>query len=109
VDAIQRAEVMIHELHHEQRSLYDRLDDEVVADCLEIVVEHLREVGRRLRLPDLLSLLPRQAAQTLSVPDALAIIQRWKLVPGFDPDPDEDNGEWTLRLLERYYNISWGS
>ena len=89
VDAIQRAEVALYDLHHEQRSLYDRLDDEVVEACLAEVVEALRALGRRLRVPSLPELLPQHADRTLSLLEALAIIQRWKLAPEFDAAPDE--------------------
>lgn len=107
VDAIHQMEVGLYDAHHEQRSLYDQLDEDVFEAHIAEAVDRMDRAARSARIAGLTARLQASADAPLSVAAALRRIQGWKLAPGFDPSPDDDDGEWTLRILERLYRISW--
>ena len=107
VGTIHAMEVELHSLHVQQRSLYDQLDEAVFTEAIASAVDQIRAAGQTARMRALPRQLADNARVALGLPAALRAVQRWKLAPGFDPAPDEDDGEWTVRVLERLYQISW--
>jgi hypothetical protein len=109
VAAIHQMEIDLYDLHHAQRSLYDTLDEEVFLEHIELAVDRIEGVGRAAHIAKLPERLQRGVGSVRPVGEALRLVQGWKLSPGFDPSPDDDDGEWTLRILERLYRISWAA
>ncbi|MEL6349022.1 MAG: hypothetical protein AAFV53_38310 [Myxococcota bacterium] len=107
VRILQRMEVDLFDLYQEQRSLYDQLESDVVQQHISAAVARIRALGQAGHVADLPDVMRRNAGQHIAMGDALTEVQRWKLVPEFDPGPDEDDGEWTWRILERLYLVSW--
>ena len=107
VDAVHEMEVELHSLHVQQRSLYDQLDEDVFTTAIHGALGRIQAAGRAARIRALPRSLSENARVPLTLAAALREVQRWKLAPGFDPSPDEDDGEWTVRVLERLYRISW--
>lgn len=107
VDAVHEMEVELHNQHVQQRSLYDQLDESIFTSAIHSALERIRVAGQAARIRALPRRLSENAGVPLMLGAALREVQRWKLAPGFDPYPDEDDGEWTVRVLERLYRISW--
>ena len=106
-------ELTLFEAHQDQRSVHDAIDDALFRRSLEDALAAIRVLARsfsRHGAPEDLPTALVRAAEAQGVPSfstALASIQRWKLSVWFDASPDEDDGEWTLRVLERLYTIEW--
>jgi len=107
VEAIHSMEIDLFDLHSAQRSLYDQLDEEVFDEHITLAVERVIAAGQAARIPDLPHELQQRAGSARPLGEALRLVQGWKLAPRFDASPDEDDGEWTMRVLERLYRISW--
>ena len=100
VRVLDQLELALFELHTDQRSVHDRLDDALVDGLVAASVRTMRQLGRARKIEDLTRSLPRLG-------ELLGRLQRWKLGVGFDASPDDDDGEWTMRVLERVYGIEW--
>lgn len=105
VAMLDQLELAVFELHTDQRSVHDRLDEGLLMGLVSATVRNLRQLARVKRIDDLPAVLVEVGPIDLGT--AIAVVQRWKLAVGFDPHPDEDNGEWTMRVLERLYRIDW--
>ncbi len=105
VAMIDQLEAALYALYTDQRSVHDRLEDHVIADLVAATVRNIGELGRARKVPDLPGLVASNAPTSLA--QALFAIQEWKLTVDFDADPDDDDGEWTMRVLERLYRIDW--
>lgn len=103
-------ELVLFEAQQDQRSVHDPVPRKVVEAALDETMEAIAVLARmfaaREHVP-IANTLVRTSGKLPSLRDALARIQRWKLSPTFDASPDEDDGEWTLRVLERLYALEW--
>lgn len=108
---INTLELTLHESRQAQRSVHDPVPEALIEEALDMAMETLRRMvqtlvgqGIEVEASEALQLHHR------SLPDlreALGTIQGWKLAVEFDASPDEDDGEWTLRILERLYGLQW--
>jgi hypothetical protein len=100
----------VYELLQEQRSVHDPIPPRELRralDDFEQEVELLSEPFRRNEGVDLSTALAHGGQRLPSLRRAVEQIQRWKTAVGFDPHPDDDDGEWTMRVLERLYRLAW--
>ena len=103
-------EVVLFRAQQDQRSVHDPVPRKVVEAALDDTMEAIEILVRHFAKdsPEPVATTLVRAGGTLpSLREALARIQRWKLSPTFDASPDEDDGEWTLRVLERLYALEW--
>ena len=111
VAVLNQLELTLFEANQDQRSVHDRLDPRIVDQALDAAIDGFAKVGRshqRKGAPrDLPEALVRTGPQLPGLREALAVVQRWKLSVEFDAAPDDDDGEWTLRVLERLYGLEW--
>jgi hypothetical protein len=110
VAILDRLELRLFEAQQSQRSVEDALPEAFIEEALDEAMVALHRLGggrsgkRSAPLP---AALARSEALVPSLRDALLTIQHWKLAVAFDAAPDDDDGEWTLRVLERLYGIEW--
>lgn len=112
VAILDQLELTLFEASQDHRSVHDELDPRVVSRALDQAITAIRQVGRSRGTDRVQAELPEALVLASAGPDlrrALATIQRWKLAVTFDAAPDDDDGEWTLRVLERLYGIEWVS
>ena len=105
-------EIRLHEAKQAQRSVHDPLPDGLVERSLDLATRRIDALAEAFRDPSapgsgLEAALVRLGSPLPELRDALATIQTWKLAVDFDAAPDDDDGEWTLRVLERLYGIEW--
>jgi hypothetical protein len=106
-------ELTLFEANQDQRSVHDGVSTALFESAIDTAMAAIgvlgRSFARRGGPPDLPTALVR-ASDVRDLPSlrtALASIQRWKLSVWFDAAPDDDDGEWTMRVLERLYTIEW--
>ncbi len=115
VSVFDQLEVQLYEAHQDQRSVHDQLPQALVDQVLSAAIDAVERLGRAHArrgaprdLPHALVLAREEASERRPpLRTALEIIQRWKLSVQFDAAPDEDDGEWTMRVLERLYRLEW--
>ena len=106
-------ELTLFEAKQDQRSVHDAVASDLFEATLDDAMAAIAVLGRSFARkggpPDLPTALVRSSdvAKLPPLRTALAIIQEWKLSVLFDAAPDEDDGEWTMRVLERLYTIEW--
>lgn len=102
VAVLDAMELALFEAQQAQRSVHDTIPERVFRRVLAEGLAALEGLERRRG-----AALVRTDGRLPSLAAALETIQRWKLAVGFDASPDDDDGEWTLRVLERLYGIEW--
>ena len=111
VAVFNQLELRLFEAHQNQRSVHDRLPQRIVDEALDDAVSAVAGLGRahaKKGAPrDLAEALVKQTPRLPGLRKALEVIQRWKLSVEFDAGPDDDDGEWTMRVLERLYGLEW--
>lgn len=104
-------ELAIFELKQDQRSVHDPLPvrdlDTALDTAMRAVRSLVRQFHRKGAPEDLSEALMRTGTALPSLRSALERIQLWKWSVDFDASPDDDDGEWTLRVLERLYPLEW--
>jgi hypothetical protein len=106
VAVLDELELRLFDAHQDQRSVHDRLAQGVVEGVVDTALRVLRDLGTERRSgPHLSALIRPPSGPALRA--VLVTIQHWKLSVVFDASPDQDEGEWTLRVLERLYGIEW--
>jgi hypothetical protein len=111
VGILDRLELRVHDLLQDQRSVHDPVPPKELRRAMndfEREVERLAEQFRRNEGVDLGTALVHGGQKLPSLRRAVERIQGWKTAVGFDPHPDDDDGEWTMRVLERLYRLAWG-
>lgn len=98
-------ELYLFQAYQAQRSVHDRLPDTTIERAVDLALDALRELRTERRTAPLGPLLRPSGLPSWRT--ALIRIQRWKLSVAFDATPDDDDGEWALRILERLYSIEW--
>jgi hypothetical protein len=99
-------ELRLFERNQEQRSVHDGLPASTIAQVVDAALAAIGEL-REDRRDGRMAALVRARSDRPTLREALIRIQRWKLSVTFDASPDDDDGEWTLRVLERLYGIEW--
>ncbi len=109
VSILDQMELVLFEVNQDQRSVHDRLPQRVVDRAVDQALDAMRRLGNpRKGVPkDLPEALVRTGPRLPDLRTALRVIQRWKLSVDFDASPDDDDGEWTMRVLERLYGLEW--
>ena len=111
VAILNQLELTLFEANQNQRSVHDQLPARVVEPALDHALEMLAKLSRTHRRQgapsDISEALVQVGPRVPPLRSALRVIQRWKLSVEFDASPDEDDGEWTLRVIERLYRLEW--
>lgn len=103
VAILDQLELTLFEANQDLRSVHDELPAALLERALDQAMQAIAalEQSHTGRAPS------RTTTRLPTLRQALATIQRWKLSVEYDPGPDEDDGEWTLRVLERLYQLEW--
>jgi len=110
VGLFDRFELRVHQLYLEQRSVHDpvpRKDLERALDDLLYDVDRLVDTFRKTDGMHLYDALALAGPDLPSLRTVLRTIQAWKTTVAFDASPDDDDGEWTMRVIERLYRLAW--
>jgi len=110
VGLLDRFEVRIHDLQQDQRSVHDPVPAKELERALDDLlhdVDRLADQFRKKEGVHLTEALARPGASLPSLRRAVRTIQGWKTAVDFDAAPDDDDGEWTMRVLERLYRLAW--
>jgi hypothetical protein len=105
-------ELRIHELQQDQRSVHDPVPPRELERALDELLHDVDLLAEQFRKKDGVQLhgalaLGGAGKGLPSLRSALRTIQGWKTSVEFDASPDDDDGEWTLRVLERLYRLAW--
>ncbi len=103
-------ELRLFNAYQDQRSVHDELPPGLMEEALDEAMEGFRALGERYSRrgePSRLDFALQPSAHLPPLREALHTIQRWKLTVEFEAAPDDDDGEWTLRVIERLYGLVW--
>jgi len=111
VHIINTLELTLHESRQAQRSVHDPVPEDLIEHALDQAMATLRRlvqslVGQGVQV-EVGHALQHHRTELPDLRSALRTLQGWKLAVEFDASPDDDDGEWTLRVLERLYGLQW--
>ncbi|MEZ4316320.1 MAG: hypothetical protein R3F61_02400 [Myxococcota bacterium] len=121
VRILDELEITLFDARQALRSVHDAVPESTVSAALDRAIDAISRLSDGSSSPDARGPSPRPSGAPrdplrallrpgdagTSLRTALRTIQRWKLSVHFDASPDDDDGEWTLRVLERLYEIEW--
>lgn len=109
VRILDRLELRLHQANQELRSVHDVVPDRVFDAAITDAMDAVRSLARQRAEQggDHMRHALTRDRQAPTLQTALRIIQRWKLAVDFDASPAPDDGEWTMRVLDRLYRLEW--
>lgn len=112
LEILDEVEVTVRASRLHQRSVHDDVPDRLLRGALDRMEDRLHRLARVAEASpstaddvEVALTRPRPGLPTLR--EAVATILRWKGAVDFDATPDDDDAEWTLRVIERLYQLSW--